>query len=220
MTTSTGMGQAARASRQQSPQGEERVADIQRKPAPGGRTATVNLPFVSAEFRVPEVSLPRVSLPRVGVPHVSVPRVNVPRPSRQEVTQLAAVGVSYLPSPERLVYYAGLGALAVVGMIEWPVAVAIGAGTVVAQRAGRQHRHGPAERVGAPDEADRAGAKPAESTALTETPTTPERPSTPARASTQTPTRTSARTPRAPRSEREPVKRTAPVKRTPRKTAP
>jgi hypothetical protein len=39
-----------------------------------------------------------------------------------------------LPSRERLAYYGGLGALAAFGLLEWPVAAAIGVGTVIAQR--------------------------------------------------------------------------------------
>ncbi|MDX3854861.1 hypothetical protein [Streptomyces sp. AK02-01A] len=42
-----------------------------------------------------------------------------------------------MPSPKRLAFYGGLGALAVLGAIDWPVAVAIGAATVVA-RSGRR----------------------------------------------------------------------------------
>ncbi|GAA2101860.1 hypothetical protein GCM10009780_51980 [Actinomadura alba] len=42
---------------------------------------------------------------------------------------------SSLPPPERMAYYAGLGALAAFGVIEWPVAAAIGAGTILAKRA-------------------------------------------------------------------------------------
>jgi uncharacterized membrane protein (DUF4010 family) len=37
-------------------------------------------------------------------------------------------------SPRRLVYYGALGAMAVVGAIEWPVAAAIGAGVWLASR--------------------------------------------------------------------------------------
>ncbi|WP_157877382.1 hypothetical protein [Streptomyces odonnellii] len=42
-----------------------------------------------------------------------------------------------LPPPKRLAFYGGLGALAVLGALDWPVAVAIGAATVVA-RSGRR----------------------------------------------------------------------------------
>jgi hypothetical protein len=39
-----------------------------------------------------------------------------------------------LPSPQRLIYYAGLGTLAAVGVIEWPVAAAIGVGVWLSGR--------------------------------------------------------------------------------------
>src|SRR5262245_12018121 len=39
-----------------------------------------------------------------------------------------------LPSPPRLIYYAGLGTLAAVGVIEWPVAAAIGVGVWIVGR--------------------------------------------------------------------------------------
>lgn len=38
-----------------------------------------------------------------------------------------------LPPPKRLAFYGGLGALAVVGALDWPVAAAIGAATAVAR---------------------------------------------------------------------------------------
>ncbi|MFE2498227.1 hypothetical protein ACFXKS_00320 [Streptomyces scopuliridis] len=42
-----------------------------------------------------------------------------------------------MPPPKRLAFYGGLGALAVLGAIDWPVALAIGAATMVA-RGGRR----------------------------------------------------------------------------------
>ncbi|MGI8312932.1 hypothetical protein [Saccharopolyspora hattusasensis] len=41
---------------------------------------------------------------------------------------------THLPSAAQAAYYGGLGALAALSIIEWPVAAAIGIGTVVAQR--------------------------------------------------------------------------------------
>ncbi len=41
----------------------------------------------------------------------------------------------YLPPPDRMVFYSGLGLAAVVGVLDWPVAAAIGIGAVVARRA-------------------------------------------------------------------------------------
>ena len=47
---------------------------------------------------------------------------------------------SLLPSPEHLAYFAGLGVLAVFGLLEWPVALAIGTGTLVAERMARKEK--------------------------------------------------------------------------------
>ncbi len=41
-----------------------------------------------------------------------------------------------LPPPKRLAFYGGLGALAVVGALDWPVAAAIGAATAVVRGKG------------------------------------------------------------------------------------
>jgi hypothetical protein len=43
----------------------------------------------------------------------------------------------FLPPPERLLFYGGLGVAAVLGAIDWPVAAAIGLGTMIARRTGR-----------------------------------------------------------------------------------
>ncbi|MFB9499873.1 hypothetical protein ACFFR6_23090 [Saccharothrix mutabilis subsp. capreolus] len=43
-----------------------------------------------------------------------------------------------MPSPEHAMYFAGLGLLAVFGVVEWPVALAIGTGTLVAERMSRK----------------------------------------------------------------------------------
>ena len=83
---------------------------------PSRRTATVNLPFVTAQFRIPEVAVDRL------------------RAMSPELGHVARGAASFLPPPERMAYYAGLGALAVFQVIEWPVAVAIGAGTALAGR--------------------------------------------------------------------------------------
>jgi hypothetical protein len=93
------------------------------EPVRAGRTATVNLPFVTAQFRVPEVHMPPVSA--------------------RDVAVAANAARAYLPPPPRLAYYAGLGLAAALEVIEWPVAVAIGAGTVIARR---DRREGDAER--------------------------------------------------------------------------
>jgi hypothetical protein len=110
--------------RARSPQAEEPQA--QATPASGGnaangaeregegrRTATLNLPFVTAQFRRPDLHLPDVG-----------------------AAAGAAAAKARSLSPAELAYYAGLGVLAVVELIEWPVALAVGAGTALA-RSGR-----------------------------------------------------------------------------------
>lgn len=76
------------------------------------RSVTVNLPLVTVQMRAPRL------------PHVR----------SRGVGHAVAGARSILPPPERMAYYAGLGALAVFGVIEWPVAAAIGAGTVIVRR--------------------------------------------------------------------------------------
>jgi hypothetical protein len=85
------------------------------------RTATVNLPFVTATFRKPEIQLPPIRVP-----------------NRQEVRSAAQAVQSYLPSPRQAAYFGGLAALAAFEVLEWPVALAIGAGTALMGRSGRR----------------------------------------------------------------------------------
>jgi hypothetical protein len=78
----------------------------------GRRSATVNLPFVTAQFRMPDMRAP----------------------SREEL-EAAAQGVrSLLPSRKSMLFYGGLAVTAAAGVIQWPVATAIGIGTALASR--------------------------------------------------------------------------------------
>jgi len=83
------------------------------------RTATVRLPFVTAEFRAPDIHLP--SLP-----------VHVP--DRNDLSGAVSSIRSRLPSPSETAYYAGLGLLGALGIIEWPVVIVVGVGTAIAHR--------------------------------------------------------------------------------------
>jgi hypothetical protein len=83
--------------------------------ASGPRTATVNLPFVTAQFRRPQL------------PHVRTP-------SRAELTRALRTVRSVLPSTKQVVYFGGLALAAAFEVIEWPVAAAIGVGTALAGR--------------------------------------------------------------------------------------
>jgi hypothetical protein len=92
------------------PAGEAQAAGGER------RTAHVDLPLMSAEFRAPQI----------------------PKPG--QLVQAAGAATSLLPSRDRLLYYGGLGTAAVLGVIEWPVAIAIGAGVAIAKRSQQEHR--------------------------------------------------------------------------------
>lgn len=63
----------------------------------------------------------------------------------------AMIGQLRLPVPsalttgdarKRLLWLGGLGAMATVGLLEWPVAVAVGAGSVIAEQLARSGRSG------------------------------------------------------------------------------
>ena len=123
-TESSGTAQTA-TSTEQAPRSEPEPQDISAKPEHGPRTATVNLPFVKAQFRAPEMHLPQLRAPHIG---------------RAELSAAAHTGRSLLPPPRQALYYAGLAVLAAVEVIDWPVAAAIGVGTAVMGRRGEQHR--------------------------------------------------------------------------------
>jgi hypothetical protein len=71
---------------------------------------TIRLPGVTAEFHRPHI------------------------PGRQELSGAVGTARQYLPPTSHLAFYTGLGLIAAVGVVEWPVAAAIGVGTAVAHR--------------------------------------------------------------------------------------
>jgi hypothetical protein len=78
----------------------------------GHRSATVTLPFLTAQVRMPSLRLP----------------------SRDDVDAVAQGVQHKLPSAKALLFLGGLTATAVLGAIEWPVAAAIGVGSALASR--------------------------------------------------------------------------------------
>jgi hypothetical protein len=76
----------------------------------GRRSATLDLPFVTAQFRVPDL------------------------PGRDDLNAAVHKARSVLPSTKALLFYGGLAVTVVVGAIEWPVAAAIGVGSALASR--------------------------------------------------------------------------------------
>ncbi|MFE2431506.1 hypothetical protein ACFXJ5_32805 [Streptomyces sp. NPDC059373] len=74
---------------------------------------------------------------RMHTAHTDVP---IPYFTPGDLTANAHVITSHLPPlppPRQLAFYGGLGALALAGAVDWPVALAIGAATVVARGKGR-----------------------------------------------------------------------------------
>jgi hypothetical protein len=90
----------------------------------GRRSATVDLPFVTAQFRVPDLQ----------------------PPSWEELGWVVHTARSMLPSGTSLLFFGGLAATAIAGIIEWPVAAAIGVGSALA----RQGATNPEPRNGIP----------------------------------------------------------------------
>ena len=95
----------------------------------------MNLPGVSAEFRAPDLHLPT---PREVARAIPTPREVVQAmPTPHEVVRAAGAAATLLPPRDKLLYYGGLGVAAAVGVIEWPVAVAVGAGVALVDRSRR-----------------------------------------------------------------------------------
>jgi hypothetical protein len=61
--------------------------------------------------------------------HVRIAALYRPRRLR-----LPLVGPVAVPPPDRLAYFAGLGVLAAIEVIEWPIALVIGAGHLLADQ--------------------------------------------------------------------------------------
>lgn len=58
-----------------------------------------------------------------------------------------AVPMPSAPTLTRLAWFGGLTLAGVVGALEWPVAVAVGVGSVVAERLAREREPGPGPKV-------------------------------------------------------------------------
>jgi len=89
----------------------------------------------SAKGGHPSLAVPVVT-PQFKMRRVQVPTFGMPAVTGHDVAEAGRAVSSYLPPPRRLGYYAGLGALAAFGLIDWPVAAAIGVGVAVARRSG------------------------------------------------------------------------------------
>jgi hypothetical protein len=95
-----------------------------------------------AEHGTDETALVHWTAVEVPMVHVRIPvlGVRVPHPAALASTRWGAQALrAYLPPTQRLAYYGGLGLMAAVGVLDWPVAAAAGVGVWVASHTG-QHR--------------------------------------------------------------------------------
>lgn len=66
--------------------------------------------------------------------HTVHPRVPIPYVTPGDMLFNARTMASAIPAPRRLAFYGLLGAFAVAGALDWPVAIAVGAATEVISR--------------------------------------------------------------------------------------
>jgi hypothetical protein len=79
--------------------------------------------------------------PRVPIPYVT------PGDAFRNVGTAASAATSLLPSPRKLAFYGLVGAMAVVGAVEWPIAIALGAATEVITREQAARQRAEHERI-------------------------------------------------------------------------
>ncbi len=124
-----GAGQTARATAASKQAERAGAATSPGREPTGRRSASLELPFVSAQFRAPDWHLPEWRLPNRG-----------------DLDAATRGARSMLPSRKSMLFLGGLAVTAVAGVIEWPVAAAIGVGSALAARGGEGS--GSSERAG------------------------------------------------------------------------
>ncbi len=121
----------------------------------------------------PETTEPRAEERAVGGRvvrlHTAHPRVTIPYLTPGDVFSTVRSAAPLVPSPRKLAFYGILGGMAVVGALEWPIAVAVGLATEVVTReqsASREREESERRRQATEEGADRAETpRPAESAA-------------------------------------------------------
>jgi hypothetical protein len=84
------------------------------------RTATLRLPMITLQVQIPRVRMPKINMPAMG-----------------EVVNKVK---SRMPSPAEAAYFTGLGVMGLLEILEWPVVLAVGTGTVIAERVNQERR--------------------------------------------------------------------------------
>ena len=111
---------------------EKTPAPAQAKPTPDGgvvRWTAVPVPLVHTRIAVPSIRMPALGSHFPGLNAVVA-----------QARWAAQAARATLPPADRMLYYGGVGAMAVVGVLEWPVAVVAGAGLWIAGRAAERQR--------------------------------------------------------------------------------
>jgi hypothetical protein len=130
-----GMAAPGRTTREKA--ASEKTTARTRTAAPRGRPARARGGAAARATTEEEERGATVPVP-VVTPHVKVYRVRVPAPGMSYVGEVGRALAAYVPSPDRLAFYGGLGLAAALGVLDWPVAAAVGIGTMFARRAARQ----------------------------------------------------------------------------------
>ncbi|WP_158885942.1 hypothetical protein [Amycolatopsis anabasis] len=84
------------------------------------------------------------NLPGISV-QFDVPKMGIPRPVKKTAVVAAKKAQALIPPPKQVAFYVGLGALAALDVIAWPVAVVVGTGTALARRSGGSGTPEPAD---------------------------------------------------------------------------
>src|SRR3982074_1798674 len=80
------------------------------------RTATLHLPLITLQVRIPRVRMPDVNLPDVG---------EMANKVGEAASDVANTVKSNMPPPTEMAYFAGLGVMGLLDIIEWPIALAL-----------------------------------------------------------------------------------------------
>ncbi|MGI5240294.1 hypothetical protein [Dactylosporangium sp. CA-139066] len=134
MTTATQAGTRRRGTTQNAPRPDRTGKKTASKPDQQAELTAESVKALPAHPEAaPETDL--VTWQDVRMPHLKVPVIHLPSKVQSRITNARWTGhtvKSAIPQPRQLLYYGGVGALAALGVLEWPVAVAAAAGVWVA----------------------------------------------------------------------------------------
>jgi hypothetical protein len=101
------------------------------EPDDGGlvRWTTIPLPIIHTWLAVPSIQMAALRSPSSGLNAMAA-----------QTRWAAQAARANLPPADRLLYYGGVGAMALLGVLEWPVAVVAAAGLWIASRAAERQR--------------------------------------------------------------------------------